>query len=316
MYRKHLQYYIILGLSLLVVIAFPKKIQNALRSSFYRPLIPLAQFVPKHKDTPLKVPILANTNATPSKPLYPNSTVAKVIYRNPSQWNSFFWIKIDKKNAPFVQLNSPVLYQNALVGIVDYLGGAQARVKLITNANLTISVRALRGKNQYYDLLNHLNSMLCYQRIRAKSSLYQELVDLKEELRKSSEALYFAKGELFGLSQPLWRGDGKILVGRGFNCSFQDHLSLARDLISGTPIGGGKEAPIIQPDDLLITTGLDGIFPEGLAVAKVLAIDPLEEGAYFYSLKASPIIADFDHLNYVEVIAPSSFPIDDIDNTD
>ncbi|MCH9631802.1 MAG: hypothetical protein S4CHLAM6_01200 [Chlamydiae bacterium] len=307
MFRKNYAQYTILALALLIIISFPKRAQDAMRNQFFRPFIPLANisFKPARKKKILSKKIPSQQNLY--QPTYPNSTLAKIVYRNPTNWNSFFWISREK-NSNHIVVNSPVLYQNALVGVVDYLGKKQARVKLITNSNLTVSVRAMRGKNQYYDLINHLNALSSYNCIQSQLPLYSMLANLKTQLLQSKESAYFAKGELFGLSQPLWRANGKILLGRGFNCSTKDQLSVARELTSGGLIDSSdNNAALILPDDLLITTGFDGVFPEGLAVAKVLAVDPMEEGAYYYSLKAAPIIVDFDALNQVEVILPLNF---------
>ncbi len=308
MFRNNYLQYATLAFALLIIISFPKRAQNAMRNQFFKPFIPLANltFKPsKTSNTFSKQPPLQRNLYQPT---YPNSTLAKVIYRSPTNWNSFFWINC-KKNDGNIVINSPVLYQNTLIGVVDYLGKSQARVKLITNSNLTVSVRAMRGKNQYYDLLNHLNALSSYNCIQDQQSLYSLLTGLKTQILQSKESLYLAKGELFGLSQPLWRSDGKVLLGRGFNCSVKDQLSIARELSSGDPIHntGDNNIALILPDDLLITTGFDGVFPDGLAVAKVLTVDPMEEGAYYYSLKATPIIADLDSLNQVEVILPLNF---------
>ena len=307
MFRNNYLKYATLAVALLIIISFPKRTQNAMRNQFFKPFIPLANLTFKTSKTSNTFSKQHPLQGNLYQPTYQNSTLAKVIYRNSTNWNSFFWINY-KKNDSNVVINSPVLFQNALVGVVDYLGKNQARVKLITNSNLTISVRAMRGKNQYYDLLNHLNALSSYNCIQDQQSLYGLLTSLKTQILQSKESIYLAKGELFGLSQPLWRSDGKVLLGRGFNCSVKDQLSIARELTLGNPAyAGNTNIALIMPDDLLITTGFDGVLPEGLAVAKVLTVDPMEEGAYCYSLKAAPIISDLDSINQVEVIQPLNF---------
>ncbi len=307
MYRKNLRQYLVIAFALLIIISFPKRAQDALRNQFFKPFIPLSRLIPQSRNQKAHLSKNFIPHQNSYKPVYSHSVVAKVIYRNPTNWNSFFWIDQGKNN-PHITLNSPVLYQNALVGVVDYVGTKQARVKLVTNSSLTVSVRAMRGKNQYYDLLSHLNALSSYECVQNQSGLFSQLLDLKSKLIGPNESIYLAKGELFGLSQPLWRADGKILLGRGFNCSTKDELSIARELSSGLPTESNAQvSPLILPDDLLITTGFDGVFPAGLAVAKVLTVEPLEEGAYFYTLKAAPVIANFDSLNQVEVILPLNF---------
>lgn len=311
MIKNSFKPYLVIAIALLVIISFPKKAQNALRNNFIRPLIPIANLFP-----------IKNSKAHPSLQHYspqnripeassPYSTVARIIYRNPNSWNSSLWINLGSFHNTEkirVALNSPVLYQNHLIGVVDYVGKKQSRVKLITNANLTVSVRALRGKNQYYDLLNHMQALSNYQCVQQDTVLLTHLNNLKSQVLQLPDCLYFAKGEIFGISQPIWRADSKILIGRGFNCNIEDELSIARELLSGEPLKTkGERAALIQPDDLLITTGFDGIFPAGLIVAKVLQVAPLNEGDYYYSIKASPLLTNFDSLSYVEVIQPSEF---------
>lgn len=306
MHKKKIQPYIILAIALFIIALAPKKTQNILRNQFIKPVIPLAHLLPKRKikDTPTKNIPIENSSYTP---LYPNSVVAKVIYRNPTNWNDFFWVKLNKNDKAKLAKNSPVIYQNTLVGVVDFIGKKEARVKLITNSNLSISVRAVRGTSQYNDLFNHLNALLSYDCVQDDVVLKESLLHLKNKTNNSAQNLFLAKGELSGSSQPLWRSGNKILFGRGFNASFEDDLSLARELVSGKPIKNGETSPIILPDDLLVTTGLDGVFPEGLFTARVLTVDPLQEGAYFYSIKATPITCKLDQINYVEIIEPLGY---------
>lgn len=305
MNKNKLKPYAILVLAIGIISMSPKSLQLALRHQFIKPLIPFAHFLP-HKQ---------QTNYTLSKiqhksieyiPSFPGSSVAKIIYRNPTNWNECFWVKLDSKNKDQVALGSPALHKNTLIGMVDYIGKTQARVKLLTNSNLTVSVRVARGNSQYQDLFSHVNALLSYRLIEESPQIKTPLLELKNQLLKAPQNVFLAKGEIFGSSQPLWRSGSKILMGRGFNASFEDHLSVARDLKTGKNNSEKKAIPLIEPDDLLITTGLDGVFPEGLITARVLTVDPLEEGAYYYSLTAAPIMTDLDELGYIEIIEPLS----------
>lgn len=316
MVKNNFKPYVIIAVALLIIISFPRKAQNAFRNQFIRPLIPLANiFTSKTSSTydPLKhysppTQIIEQVNL--------NSTIASVIYRNPTSWNSALWINVGNlhnKKETKIALNSPVIYQNHLIGIVDYVGKKQSRVKLITNSNLTVSVRAMRGKNQYYDLINHLQALTNYQCVQNDQILFEHLTHLKTQILQLPDSLYLAKGEVFGVSQPLWRSDSQILLGRGFNCNIEDELSIARDLFTGMPLKTTTtKAALILPDDLLITTGFDGVFPPGLIVAKVLQVDPLDEGDYYYSLKAAPLLTNFNSLSCVEVLLPIEFQHENI----
>lgn len=305
MNKNKLKPYAILILAIGIISMSPKSLQLTLRHQFIKPFVPFAHFLP-HKQPTLPSISKAVHKQIDYEPTFPGSAVAKIVFRNPTNWNECFWIKLDSKNRDRVFLGSPALYKNTLVGMVDFIGKTQARVKLITNSNLTVSVRVARGSSQYQDLFSHINAMLSYHLVDELPELKNPLLSLKNTLLQSPQNVFLAKGEIFGSSQPLWRSGNKILMGRGFNASFEDSMSLARDLKTGKNAHEKDGVALIKPDDLLITTGLDGIFPEGLVTARVLTVDPLEEGAYYYSLSAAPIVADLDELNYVEIIEPAS----------
>jgi rod shape-determining protein MreC len=202
---------------------------------------------------------------------------ARVIYRSLNSWNSSLWINVgEADNAIFrkqmVMKNSPVTLGTAVVGVIDYVGKHQSRVRLITDTGLTPSVRALREED--------------------------------------GEVHYLAKGELQGSYQPQGRTQNQILHGVGFNYDFSDEYGPARDLRTGFPVNSeNNEKPIslLQPRDLLITTGMDGIFPPGLEVATILEIFPLKEGDYTYSLTARPVVENLNDLSIVFVIQPIGY---------
>lgn len=198
---------------------------------------------------------------------------ARVIYRSVNSWNSSLWINVgEADNALYgkqvITKNSPVTLGTYVVGVIDHVGKRQSRVRLITDAGLTPSVRAVR--------------------------------------EEAGEKRYLAKGELRGIYQPQWNSAGQILQGFGFNYDFPDEYGPARDLRTGSD---GKQTPIslLQPGDLLVTTGMDGIFPPNLEVAKIAEIFPLHEGDYSYSLTAKPIVENFNDLSIVFVIPPIGF---------
>ncbi len=120
---------------------------------------------------------------------------------------------------------------------------------------------------------------------------------LHPSVRASRDGALLAKGELSGSSHPLWRSRGALLEGTGFNYDFSDSAGPARDLRT-------TDQPILQPGDLLITTGMDGLFPAGLEVARVATVAPLREGAYFYNLTATPVAPNLDELTHLFVLPP------------
>lgn len=199
---------------------------------------------------------------------------AKVIYRPLNTWHSSIWI--DKGKADNARLgreviehNSPVVLGTSVIGVIDYIGENQSRVRLITDSGLCPSVRIKRG-----DLL-------------------------------------LAKGELSGESQPLWRSHQSLLKGVGFNYDFADDEGPARDLRTGAPLEHNSKLPpypLVQVNDLLITTGMDGVFPPGLQVATVRKIRPLQEGDYTYTLEAESTAGNLNSLTVVFILPSQKKP--------
>ncbi|MEI8365871.1 MAG: rod shape-determining protein MreC [Parachlamydiaceae bacterium] len=205
---------------------------------------------------------------------------AQIIFRSQSSWGSSFWINVgtatnDMLGIHTIAKNSPVLVGTAVVGVIDYVGKKQARVRLITDSELTPAVRVARPDSE-----------------------------------EGNNTLYLAKGEIHGSGKQLWRTQRSELTGSGFNYDFPDEQGPARDLITGKPIGASSEsAPtaIVQEGDLLVTTGLDGVFPPNLPIAKVTKVHPLKEGDYYYELEAVPVADHLDDLSLVFVIPPVGY---------
>lgn len=204
------------------------------------------------------------------------SLFGRVIYREPSFWSSVIWIDIGEKEnqklgKKIIAKNSPVLSEGALIGVVDYVGKKQSRVTLITDLNLSVSVRAFR---------------------------------------KHGEALYLAKGELRGESFPLWRSFSETLKGFGFNYDFPDKEGEGFELKSGRPLSlltSSSYFKIIEEGDLLVTTGMDGVFPEALPVARVSKVYPLKEGSIAYEIEAKLSARNLSALRSVVVLPSRGF---------
>jgi len=186
---------------------------------------------------------------------------AKVIYRSPTTWNSTLWINVGERDnrkhgRTVVSKNSPVVVGDSLVGVVELVNENKSRVRLLTDPEVTPSVRAVRE------------------------------VD--------GETLYLAKGELHGSANVIWRRRGDILIGEGFNYDYEDDYGPARELHS--------EPPILKVGDLLVTTGMDGVFPKGFRVATVSKIQMLREGDYYYEIEAVPTVKNLEEITVVTVL--------------
>ena len=261
-------------------------------------------------------------------------SVATILFRSAHSWNSSLWIDIGqednpKEGPPIIGKNSPVLSGDAVVGVVDYVGKKASLVRLITDSALTPAVRVARVEREETNPIAHSIQKLT-KHAEQTAGLFQKeeekraFLYLLDELSKKyplthSETLYLAKGELQGHAEPLWRAPGKLLHGFGFQYDCQDSHGPARDLRTGAAIDPDgahptqlPPLPIIQEGDLLVTSGLDGVFPAGLKVARVHSISPLREGAFAYELLATPSAGDLLDLRYLFVLPPQKFSQEEI----
>jgi rod shape-determining protein MreC len=231
-----------------------------------------------------------------------SGVMAKVIFREPAAWSSSVWVNAGERNndlmgAKVIAKNSPVVLGTSVVGVVDYVGKRKSRIRLLTDSGLTPSVRAVRGSEQNRIILekvHHLSALLETREEFQEALL--SLLKLKDSLSKNGTSLHLAKGEVLGSSQPLWRCRGLKLQGVGFNYDFADEEGAARALDS--------EVPILKVGDLLITTGLDGVFPAGLSVGYVTRVNPLREGASAYDIEAKAAVDDLEELSFVTIFPP------------
>lgn len=287
MKKKYLTAYLLILAAILGAMSLSKGSVEKWRGSFIALLAPLWEIrtaIPSPADEVERLKIenrfikaeLAEAKMEKNAFLEGSKAIAaKVIFRTSDAWNSSLWINKgyeDNKGFTTIAKNSPVVIGRSIVGVIDYVGKKQSRVKLITDSSLTPSVRAVRG---------------------------EKLIPL-------------AKGELQGSSGPLWRKSSQVLRGTGFNYDFSDDKGDARDLRTGQLVNDGHSAPIalIKVQDTLVTTGMDGVFPEGWQVATVTKIKQLKEGDYFYELEAEPTAANLNELTTVFVIPPLGFDPD------
>jgi cell shape-determining protein MreC len=246
---------------------------------------------------------------------------AKVIFRSFDNWNHSLWINIGELDNPIhaetiIAKGSAVLVGHSLIGVIDYVGKHQSRVRLITDPGLTPSVRASRGGEQDSLLNEQIDFILNATRMR-KQMLKEEdqlqliklLQTMKTALQPFKKTYYLAKGELRGSCYPSRHADQSLLKGTGFNYDFADEEGPARDLRTGKLLHDSQKIalPLLKVHDLLVTTGMDGVFPAGLKVAIVTKIGLLKEGDYFYELEAKSTAGNLNDLTWVFVIPPVGY---------
>lgn len=248
---------------------------------------------------------------------------ARVIFRAPSSWNSSFWINVgtstnDALGVETIAKNSPVLIGTSVIGVIDYVGKKQSRVRLVTDSGMSPAVRAERGDIETLKLKDRIDAIAeavngngrQFSSVKQKEKFIAALSEASSHLTPQQNVTLLAKGELHGTSKPLWRTQRHLLKGTGFNYDFADGEGPARDLLSGQPLDADGEIlaePIVKAGDVLVTTGMDGVFPPGLSVAEVVNVHPLQEGDYYYELDARPMVGNFDDVSLVFVIPPIGY---------
>ena len=319
--------YLFLGLALFALVNIPKETTDRWRGSAVRAASGVWSFASFQTGVPsslFAVNLSASSAEGASRETVPQRQMkvleealylrygarpAQVIFRDPTCWSSSLWISLGERDNrlaghTIIGSNSPVLSGNSLVGVVEYVGEAESRMRLITDAGLVPSVRAVRGGLQNKELSEHLQIVL--EHLHARGDLFPN----KEEhlqFEKIAQGLFsrlhpfgkeesLAKGELSGSSAPLWRSRGQLLKGIGFNYTYADAEGKERDL-SATHLKSG---------DLLATSGLDGVFPPGIPVAIVTKVFDLKKGSYFYELEAKPTAGDLQDLEVLFVMPPLS----------
>ncbi len=311
MRRKSYRKYFVLAGLLFLLISLPSLFVESLRHRVVALIFPMLRLAASKEEAEskrlmaenylLKVELAKLKGRERSR--YPSVVTAHVIYRNPHSWGSVFWVDVGQG---VVEKNSPVLSGDALVGLVDFVGKKQARVRLITDVGLKPSVRAVRGALQNAQLFEQIESVLrpIQGRInlpieeREQRELIALLKKLQQNLSLDHESWYLAKGIVEGGGAPLWRSRNHVLKGIGFNYDFADDKGAARPLTS--------DPPILEAHDLLVTTGMDGIFPPGLRVAEISKVFPLREGAYAYEIEAIPVVKNLDSIQTVFIIPSMS----------
>lgn len=261
------------------------------------------------------MPFSINTDALPTQ-----YTVAQVLFRNPSRWNSSLWIGKGSADSPLIKKNSPVLCGDSVVGVIEYVGKRASCVRLITDSALSPAVRVARKANdralaQGLQIVQEAadDDKLPFKSQDEKKAFLWMIHHILQEQKAEQEAEFLAKGILQGSGEPLWKAENALLKGTGFNYDFKDQHGPSRDLRTGEPVDPHHEyvpkapTPIVQVGDLLVTSGMDGIFPEGLKVAKVHSIMPLTEGAFTYELYATPTATDILNLDFVTILPPQDF---------
>ncbi|MEM8727466.1 MAG: rod shape-determining protein MreC [Chlamydiota bacterium] len=241
------------------------------------------------------------------------SLPAEVIYRDPSKWSSTLWIDVGEVenttlDEKVVAVGSPVLKGPFLIGLVESVGSRKSLVRLLTDPSLVPSVRVARGGQDDRELATLVEQIL--HRLTLRREPPETLVvlnRLSDRLRQQDSERLLAKGELMGSSGCCCSRRSEVLKGVGFNYDFADEEGPPLELRSGKPLDRLSEEnsiPLIAVNDLLVTTGMDGVFPKDIAVAYVTKIAPLKEGSSSFEIEAELCAGSLNHLLDVTVLPP------------
>lgn len=187
--------------------------------------------------------------------------LANVIARDPFSPH-IIWIDAGSETCPFIAESSPVCIGIHALGIVEKVGEKRSKVRLLSDPSSHPSVRAARG---------NFSALLATHHLTALKDMFGDQVSLSalELIEKKAGALgdpKLATGYLCGLTHV----DGELLFqGKGFHKERDD-------------------CDMVKKGDVLVTTGLDGLFPPGLLIARVTRVVSPEPGALSYELFASP----------------------------
>jgi rod shape-determining protein MreC len=244
--------------------------------------------------------------------LYSHAMTARVVFRENGSWKSSVWVNVGESTnrrlqTPLIKKNSPVVLGTTVVGLVDYVGESRSRIRLLTDRALTPSVRVVRGSQQkqmaFREVEKVVNFFSSYEDGLIAKQLRPLLFHLKEPLSSAERNLYLAKGEIQGMRYPLWRSRGTVLQGSGFNYDFEDLEGPSRDLRTGkSDSSHGEGISLIKRGDVVVTTGMDGLFPAGLSVGIISKVYPLKEGATSYEADIQSLVDEFDDLTFVTIL--------------
>ncbi|MBQ8498867.1 rod shape-determining protein MreC [Chlamydia sp.] len=217
--------------------------------------------------------------------------IGRVIFRDPAHWGSSCWINIGKEHG--VKKNSPVVCGKVVVGLVDFVGEAQSRVRLITDVGIKPSVIAIRGEIQTWVVKDQLRTLARnVTNLPAsaftdsdKRKALQVLQQLESSLLLSGHNDFALRGIVCGRGDPIWKPEASVLNGSDF---------------------GFVNGKTVEVGDILVTTGLDGVFPPGLLVATVSEVLPKSEGACSLNIKAQSLAPDCSTADFL-VLHPMDF---------
>lgn len=185
----------------------------------------------------------------------------RTTVRDPGEWASFVWVQLPAEQSAKNWLECPAIIGDCAVGLVDFVKGERCRVRLLSDAQVSLSVttpRALGSENQ------------------------------DDDREKTCSPLI---GQVRGFGGALWCSSGTLLAGEGYIPGPPKSALWAH--LQKTP---AKRQFAVG--DLLVTSGLDGIFPTGLRVGVVTCVETakLAETRYAFAIQSAVNLHQIDEI--------------------
>ena len=200
----------------------------------------------------------------------------------------------------------------------------QRKSELASEQSVETQLNELEAENQHLSELLDLKQILDYRTVAADvigadaSGLSHTLVleGGADQGFTSGMAVISPEG-VVGRIITVGRDASRVLLIDDHNSAFDalDQRTRVRGIISGVVDGGVimkyvDRSEDVKTGDTIVTSGLDGIFPRGMLVGTVTAVNDQGEGLFYY-ITLDPA-ADFGRLEQVMVITQRITPPPDV----
>jgi cell shape-determining protein MreC len=219
-----------------------------------------------------KDPIKSTSQLTQERIMCPIMTT-HVLSKNITVKDHLLYIRTQQMESPDYPLkrHQPVLHNNMLIGFIDVVSDEITTVRLLTDPKSHVSVRAIRGSVQDAALVDRLSEIKEWYQYTISSDNGQNPL-VVEYIGKSIAQLI--KNE----SIPTMNLALGVTVQYGVLTTDRLYIEKMNQIYSGIDkqlssvshyLKDVHKSKYVQPGDAVITSGDDGIFPEGLMVGYV-----------------------------------------------
>jgi len=221
----------------------------------------------------------------------------RVLAREAGYWDRFLWIDAGRETHPdhsVLQRQSPVVCGDVVVGLIDYVGRRQSLVRLLSDPQCCPAIQVhAEAPSGLWIAAQRLQSLL-----RRSKDLD---LGVQRSLEKSLGQIPCHQGNLSN-----WKG-----MLKGFSKEGTGGPELVGDFFSTQMLEGDPGS--IEPSigQLLVTSGLDGIFPPGLKVGYLQTLKDPDGVRPLREFTAIPALDSFENLFWLTVLSPRGFMAQD-----